>query len=156
VEDDSGIKQKNQLKILQVHCAEETEGGRGERRAGGRGRRGQGEGKEGGEWGGEVGSNVFSSSPQTQIPRGLTARIAGFHPAGPGSTPGVGTLLIFNFIYARYFCAITVRSGLFWHTRFVSIRWIHIIIQPFFYIERCRSQRPYCDEKIAERAIFNL
>ena len=24
------------------------------------------------------------------IPRGLTARIAGFHPAGPGSTPGVG------------------------------------------------------------------
>ena len=28
---------------------------------------------------------VFSA-----IPRGLTARIAGFHPAGPGSTPGVG------------------------------------------------------------------
>ena len=26
----------------------------------------------------------------TTIPRGLTARIAGFHPAGPGSTPGVG------------------------------------------------------------------
>ena len=26
----------------------------------------------------------------TAIPRGLTARIAGFHPAGPGSTPGVG------------------------------------------------------------------
>ena len=25
-----------------------------------------------------------------EIPRGLTARIAGFHPAGPGSTPGVG------------------------------------------------------------------
>ncbi len=25
------------------------------------------------------------------IPRGLTVRIAGFHPAGPGSTPGVGT-----------------------------------------------------------------
>jgi hypothetical protein len=24
------------------------------------------------------------------IPRGLTVRIAGFHPAGPGSTPGVG------------------------------------------------------------------
>ena len=29
----------------------------------------------------------------TCIPRGLTARIAGFHPAGPGSTPGVGTNL---------------------------------------------------------------
>ena len=28
--------------------------------------------------------------PFIQIPRGLTARIAGFHPAGPGSTPGVG------------------------------------------------------------------
>ncbi len=27
-----------------------------------------------------------------QIPRGLTVRIAGFHPAGPGSTPGVGTI----------------------------------------------------------------
>ena len=26
------------------------------------------------------------------IPRGLTARIAGFHPAGPGSTPGVGII----------------------------------------------------------------
>ncbi len=26
------------------------------------------------------------------IPRGLTVRIAGFHPAGPGSTPGVGTV----------------------------------------------------------------
>ncbi len=25
------------------------------------------------------------------VPRGLTVRIAGFHPAGPGSTPGVGT-----------------------------------------------------------------
>ena len=27
------------------------------------------------------------------IPRGLTARISGFHPGGPGSTPGVGTIL---------------------------------------------------------------
>jgi hypothetical protein len=27
------------------------------------------------------------------IPRGLTARISGFHPGGPGSTPGVGNLL---------------------------------------------------------------
>ena len=30
------------------------------------------------------------------IPRGLTARIAGFHPAGPGSTPGVGRLFLSN------------------------------------------------------------
>ena len=28
------------------------------------------------------------------IPRGLTARIAGFHPAGPGSTPGVGNMFL--------------------------------------------------------------
>ncbi len=28
------------------------------------------------------------------IPRGLTVRIAGFHPAGPGSTPGVGNNLL--------------------------------------------------------------
>ena len=28
------------------------------------------------------------------IPRGLTARIAGFHPAGPGSTPGVGNFCL--------------------------------------------------------------
>ena len=27
------------------------------------------------------------------IPRGLTVRISGFHPEGPGSTPGVGTFL---------------------------------------------------------------
>ena len=31
----------------------------------------------------------------TTIPRGLTARIAGFHPAGPGSTPGVGNKFLF-------------------------------------------------------------
>ena len=29
---------------------------------------------------------------ENHVPRGLTARIAGFHPAGPGSTPGVGKL----------------------------------------------------------------
>ena len=29
---------------------------------------------------------------KTAIPRGLTARISGFHPGGPGSTPGVGNL----------------------------------------------------------------
>ncbi len=29
-----------------------------------------------------------------QVSRGLTVRIAGFHPAGPGSTPGVGICLL--------------------------------------------------------------
>ena len=28
------------------------------------------------------------------IPRGLTARISGFHPEGPGSTPGVGIYFV--------------------------------------------------------------
>ena len=28
------------------------------------------------------------------VPRGLTARISGFHPGGPGSTPGVGKFFI--------------------------------------------------------------
>jgi hypothetical protein len=32
-----------------------------------------------------------TSIAEKQFPRGLTVRIAGFHPAGPGSTPGVGT-----------------------------------------------------------------
>jgi hypothetical protein len=30
--------------------------------------------------------------PELQVPRGLTVRISGFHPEGPGSTPGVGTV----------------------------------------------------------------
>ena len=30
---------------------------------------------------------------QTQVPCGLTARISGFHPEGPGSTPGMGIIL---------------------------------------------------------------
>ena len=30
------------------------------------------------------------------VPHGLTARISGFHPGGPGSTPGVGKEIIFD------------------------------------------------------------
>ena len=37
---------------------------------------------------------------KTTIPRGLTARISGFHPGGPGSTPGVGKLFSFFDILA--------------------------------------------------------
>ena len=38
------------------------------------------------------------------IPRGLTARIAGFHPAGPGSTPGVGIrIFLFRTESRHYF-----------------------------------------------------
>ena len=33
----------------------------------------------------------------TAIPRGLMARIPGFHPGGPGSIPGVGEQLLFFF-----------------------------------------------------------
>ena len=44
------------------------------------------------------------------IPRGLTARIAGFHPAGPGSTPGVGNTFLFHQrnIYPLYHSIFTV------------------------------------------------
>ncbi len=35
---------------------------------------------------------LILSYHSSTIPRGLTVRIAGFHPAGPGSTPGVGTI----------------------------------------------------------------
>ena len=34
------------------------------------------------------------SRAKTAFPRGLTARISGFHPGGPGSTPGVGKFLL--------------------------------------------------------------
>ena len=34
------------------------------------------------------------SRAKTAVPRGLTARISGFHPGGPGSTPGVGSIFI--------------------------------------------------------------
>ena len=34
--------------------------------------------------------NIFCL--ESILPRGLTARISGFHPGGPGSTPGVGIL----------------------------------------------------------------
>ena len=34
------------------------------------------------------------SRAKTAVPRGLTARISGFHPGGPGSTPGVGIILL--------------------------------------------------------------
>jgi hypothetical protein len=36
----------------------------------------------------------YSPSLNTSIPYGLTARIAGFHPAGPGLTPGMGIIFI--------------------------------------------------------------
>ena len=36
-------------------------------------------------------SPVRSRAKTFNVPRGLTARISGFHPEGPGSTPGVGT-----------------------------------------------------------------
>ena len=32
------------------------------------------------------------SRTETEVPCGLTARISGFHPEGPGSTPGMGIL----------------------------------------------------------------
>jgi hypothetical protein len=37
--------------------------------------------------------STFSIPITTHVPRVLTVRIAGFHPAGPSSTPGVGIIL---------------------------------------------------------------
>jgi hypothetical protein len=48
---------------------------------------------------------------QQRIPRGLTVRIAGFHPAGPGSTPGVGTSLFSENL--RYLFLYVMFSALF-------------------------------------------
>ncbi len=38
--------------------------------------------------------NLWNLNSLLTIPRGLTVRIAGFHPAGPGSTPGVGKFFL--------------------------------------------------------------
>ena len=43
------------------------------------------------------------------IPYGLTARIAGFHPAGPGSTPGMGNTFCFSMCH--YFKTDRLYSG---------------------------------------------
>ena len=36
------------------------------------------------------------------LPYGLAVRIPGFHPGGPGSTPGMGTQIIFNFLNSAF------------------------------------------------------
>ena len=38
------------------------------------------------------------SRAKTCFPRGLTARISGFHPGGPGSTPGVGNFCFLKIV----------------------------------------------------------
>ena len=38
----------------------------------------------------------FNRPANNHVPRGLTARISGFHPGGPGSTPGVGRFIFNN------------------------------------------------------------
>ena len=39
----------------------------------------------------------------SQLPYGLAVRIPGFHPGGPGSTPGMGTTTCFCFNFAIFF-----------------------------------------------------
>ncbi len=41
--------------------------------------------------------HILTFTKYSEVPRGLTVRIAGFHPAGPGSTPGVGTFSLYLF-----------------------------------------------------------
>ena len=38
-----------------------------------------------------------------QIPYGLAVRIPGFHPGGPGSTPGMGTDISFYVLFSFFF-----------------------------------------------------
>ena len=39
--------------------------------------------------------NIFDVG--CDLPYGLAVRIPGFHPGGPGSTPGMGTRYLFHF-----------------------------------------------------------
>ena len=43
----------------------------------------------------------FSRTKKWVIPYGLAVRIPGFHPGGPGSTPGMGTFFLFFFLERR-------------------------------------------------------
>ena len=44
---------------------------------------------------------VFEKNTENiNIPVGLAIRISGSHPQGPGSTPGLGNLLIFQLIFS--------------------------------------------------------
>ena len=38
---------------------------------------------------------------QSDLPLGLVVRIPGFHPGGPGSNPGVGSLSFFFFFFQQ-------------------------------------------------------
>ena len=46
---------------------------------------------------------MFSEGIFTKLPYGLAVRIPGFHPGGPGSTPGMGTFFFFFFFAALLF-----------------------------------------------------
>ncbi len=48
----------------------------------------------------------FFSRQCKQVRYGLTVRIAGFHPAGPGSTPGSGTTFFFLFFSPEVFARV--------------------------------------------------
>ena len=41
--------------------------------------------------------SLFCTVKFHEFPYGLAARIPGFHPGGPGSTPGMGTLTLFKY-----------------------------------------------------------
>ena len=71
------------------------------------------------------------------IPRGLTARIAGFHPAGPGSTPGVGRIFLFIFSFLYYEANNSINSifisyinlyKTFWNTKSSKYIWSKLIL----------------------------
>ena len=60
-------------------------------------------------------SDQFISERCGQFPYGLAVRIPGFHPGGPGSTPGMGTLSNFTFFLmsGKYLFLLILLSLLF-------------------------------------------
>jgi hypothetical protein len=67
---------------------------------------------------------LWNLKPELTIPRGLTVRIAGFHPAGPGSTSGVGK-----------FCLASSGGS---HYRIVSVEWL----------SEAKSRSPWQGDKV--------
>ena len=61
------------------------------------------------------------------LPYGLAVRIPGFHPGGPGSTPGMGTLYLF--FLNMYFFYFTNSFKFFFRNFIMKITFSY---QPFF------------------------
>ena len=59
-----------------------------------------------------------------ELPHGLAVRISGFHPGGPGSTPGVGNNFHFLFLIFVVFVLLT----------FLFLSTVNILVKNFVFI----------------------